>query len=30
LLKGVSTFYQWVIKGIVILIAVIMDELKRR
>ncbi|MHC4196443.1 MAG: ABC transporter permease [Planctomycetota bacterium] len=30
LLKGVSTFYQWVIKGIVILIAVIIDELKRR
>ncbi|MEE9200334.1 MAG: ABC transporter permease [Candidatus Brocadiales bacterium] len=30
LLKGISTFYQWVIKGIVILIAVIVDELKRR
>ncbi|MFQ5861831.1 MAG: ABC transporter permease [Candidatus Brocadiales bacterium] len=30
LLKGVPTFFQWVIKGIVILIAVVVDELKRR
>ncbi|MFQ5956406.1 MAG: ABC transporter permease [Candidatus Brocadiales bacterium] len=30
LLKGVPTFFQWVIKGFVILIAVVIDELKRR
>ncbi|OHB93239.1 MAG: hypothetical protein A3E19_02930, partial [Planctomycetes bacterium RIFCSPHIGHO2_12_FULL_52_36] len=30
LLKGVPTFYQWVVKGLVILIAVVIDQLKRR
>jgi ribose transport system permease protein len=30
LLKGVSTFYQWVIKGLVILVAVVIDQLKKR
>lgn len=30
LLKGVPTFYQWVVKGLVILIAVVVDQLKRR
>ncbi|HHT9119545.1 MAG TPA: ABC transporter permease [Candidatus Hypogeohydataceae bacterium YC41] len=30
LLKGVPTFYQWVVKGLVILVAVIVDQLKKR
>lgn len=30
LLKGVPTFYQWVVKGLVILIAVVVDQLKRK
>ncbi len=30
LLKGVPTFYQWVVKGLVILVAVVIDQLKKR